>query len=168
MKKILPAIALVILLLTQVIVAASFPSSAVPLPAGWTGPVFHLSQNYPVTVPPDKYPWLTVDPIKEPGKYMAAVLAYCLEGNVQNDWDLQKNTVRPWVHAPWMHWGDKGREPIHGLTLERSSRPGDLAPTQKSTFQNWAVGMYNAPGGVSFGKVWADPEKPDVKAALFP
>src|SRR5208282_4144039 len=104
-----------------VLLGDSFPNSQVPLPPNWHGPVFHLSQNYPSKAPADKYPWEQIDPVKEPEKYINTVLHYCLEGNVEVDWDLQKNKVRPWFHAPWMHWGDRGREPIHGLTMELTS-----------------------------------------------
>jgi hypothetical protein len=146
----------------------TFPDSAVPLPPNWTGPVFHLSQNYPAHVAIDTYPWLRFDPTTQPDQYLSAVLQYCLAGNTQVDWALQKNNLRGWYHAPWMHWGAHGREPIHGLTFERMSQPGELAPQQTSVLQNWAVGMYNAPGGYTLGQVWADPFSPRVAAALFP
>ena len=146
----------------------TFPNSAVPLPGGWTGPVFHLSQNYPTQVPNDSYPWLQFDPTTQASQYMLAVLQYCLDGNVDNDWVLQANSKRGWYHAPWMHWGPHGREPIHGLTFERMSLPGELAPQQTRTLENWAVGMYNAPGGYTIGQVWKNPINPNVKAAQFP
>jgi hypothetical protein len=148
--------------------AATFPDSAVPLPVGWSGPVFHLSQNYPQQIPTDSYPWLQFDPTSQPDQYMLAVLQYCLEGNVQTDWMVQANTKRGWYHAPWMHWGAHGREPIHGLTFERMSLPGELAPQQSRTLQNWAVGMYNAPGGFTIGQVWANPLKPNTTSSQFP
>jgi hypothetical protein len=148
--------------------AAGFPDTAIPLPAGWNGPVFHLSQNYPQQVSADSYPWLQFDPTHDPDKYMFAVLQYCLDGNVQVDWVLQTNPKRGWFHAPWLHFGAHGREPIHGLTFERMSLPGELAPQQTSVLQNWAVGMYNAPGGYTIGKVWQNPIAPETKAAVFP
>lgn len=107
-----------------------FPDSAVPLPPNWTGPVFHLSQSYPNQIASDTYPWMNYDPTTQPDQYLAAVLKYCLEGNSDNDWVLQKSDVRGWYHAPWMHWGAHGREPIHGLTFDRMSQPGELAPQQ--------------------------------------
>jgi hypothetical protein len=148
--------------------ARSFPDSAVALPVGWSGAVFHLSQNYPQQVPADTYPWLQFDPSVQPDQYMAAVLQYCLDGNVQQDWALQANTKRAWYHAPWLHWGAHGREPIHGLTFERMSLPGELATQQTAVLQNWAVGMYSAPGGFVIGRVWSDPLKPNVQSAVFP
>lgn len=158
----------ILLVFTRLAFSGSFPDSAVPLPSGWSGPVFHLSQNYPPQVPNDTYPWMQFDPTTQASQYMLAVLQYCLDGNVQNDWVLQSNSKRGWYHAPWMHWGAHGREPIHGLTFERMSLPGELAPQQTRTLQNWAVGMYNAPGGYTIGQVWANPISPNVKAAHFP
>jgi hypothetical protein len=52
------------------------------------------------------------------------------------------------------------------MTHERVSQPGELAPTQVSRFQNWAVGFYNAPGGYTIRQVWKDPDHPI--AAAFP
>jgi hypothetical protein len=157
-----------LLIIVSICVAATFPDSAVPLPPGWSGPVFHLSQNYPTQVPADTYPWLQFDPTTQPDQYMFAVLKYCLDGNVESDWALQANTKRGWYHAPWMHWGPHGREPIHGLTFERMSQPQELAPQQTSTLQNWAVGMYNAPGGYTLGRVWGNPISPNKSLASFP
>ena len=148
--------------------AGNFPDSGVPLPPNWNGPVFHLSQNYPPQIPSDTYPWLQFDPRTQPDQYMFAVLQYCLDGNVQADWVPQTNAKRGWYHAPWMHYGAHGREPIHGLTFERMSLAGELAPGQTSVLQNWAVGMYNAPGGYAIGRVWADPLKPNIALAAFP
>ena len=144
-----------------------FPDAGEKPIANWSGPVFTLSQNYPVSKPAaGSQPWKRYNFSKEDEwkDYLASVLHYCMEGNVEVDWALQKNTVRRWYHAPWMHWGPNGREFIHGLTHERGSRPKELAPTQVSAFQNWAVGMYNAPGGWVIGKVWRDADHPDPSA----
>lgn len=159
---------MLLLLATVSLTAGSFPDSAVPLPSGWSGPVFHLSQNYPSQIPGDTYPWLQFDPTTQASQYMLAVLQYCMDGNVQADWVPQANPKRSWYHAPWMHWGAHGREPIHGLTFERMSLPGELAPQQTKTLQNWAVGIYNAPGGYTIGQVWAKPLTPNTRAATFP
>jgi hypothetical protein len=76
--------------------------------------------------------------------------------------------VRNWYHAPWLHWGRNGREFVHGMTHERVAEPGDLARTQTSRYQNWAISIYNAPGGYTIGQVWRNPSKPDPEAAKFP
>jgi hypothetical protein len=147
---------------------ADFPNSAVPLPSGWSGPVFKLSQDYPTQATSEAYPWLQIDPTTDPTNYMQAVLQYCLAGNVEVDWVVQNNQARHWYHAPWMHWGNHGREPIRGLTFERMSQAGELAQNQTSVFQNWAIGFYNSPGGFTLGRVWLNPLKPDSSAAVFP
>ena len=146
--------------------AFNFPSARDNPPAGWTGPVFKLSQNYPTTTPtPEVLPWKAFDFKTQPMEYLQAVLAYGLEGNVEVEFQGELNSVRKWYHTPWMH---PGREFIHGMTHERSSRPKELAPTQTGMFQNWAVGLYNAPAGFTIGKVWANPSSPDPSLARFP
>jgi hypothetical protein len=149
--------------------AATFPDAHEPPPAGWTGPVFKLSQAYPSTLPPpEKYPWKAYDFATQPEQYIKAVLAYALDGNVSTSWHAYDNATRIWYHAPWMHYGDSGREFIHGMTRERNSRPKELAPTQTCYWQNWAVGFYNAPGGYIIGDVWKNPKTPDATKAIFP
>ena len=146
-----------------------FPDARDPAPEDWKGPVFRLSQSYPKVLPAEeKYPWRGFDFRTQYKEYLEAVLKYCLEGNVEVDWDISKNSVRDWYHAPWLHWGRNGREFVHGLTHERVALPEELARTQTSMFQNWAIGMYNEPGGYVVGRVWKDPNVPDPTAAKFP
>src|SRR6185295_14969017 len=70
---------------------AAFPDAHDPPPAGWTGPVFKLSQAYPATLPKleplSKRKWRQFDP-KNPTQapqYLQAVLNYCLEGNTADN-----------------------------------------------------------------------------------
>jgi hypothetical protein len=70
-----------------VVVEAAFPDAHNPPPAGWTGPVFKLTQNYPATLPTlepaSQRKWTQFDfknPMQAP-QYLKAVLDYCLEGN---------------------------------------------------------------------------------------
>ena len=152
---------------------AGFPDAHHEPPAGWDGPVFKLSQAYPEAPPQsEQYPWKEIDFRAEPGGYARAVLRYAYEGNLEVDWRVHENTVRKWYHAPWLHDGDSGREFVHGLTRERTSRPKELHENQTEQFQNWAVGMYNAPGGHVVRQVWGDPEAagrvPDPGKTRFP
>src|SRR5438067_2003952 len=111
--------------------AANFPNAHEPPPSGWTGPVFKLSQNYPTSAPaPETYPWKSIDYATQPEAYIRAVYQYALEGHTTTDWHGYDNAVRKWYHAPWMRYGPSGREFIRGMTRERNSRPGELAPTQ--------------------------------------
>lgn len=146
-----------------------FPNARdLPLPT-WTAPVFVLSQGYPTAPPPTtSFPWKQFDFATQPLPYIQSVLRYAYEGNITVDWQVERNTVRKWYHAPWMHYGDSGREFVHGLTLERPSAPRVLATTQASTVQNWAVSAYNAPGGYIIGQVWKNADAPDVSKAKFP
>jgi hypothetical protein len=113
-------------------------------------------------------PWKSFDYATQPGQYIAAALAYALDGNLTTSWRGYDNPTRKWYHAPWMHYGNSGREFIHGMTRERNSRPKELAPTQTCYWQNWAVGFYNSPGGYVIGRVWKDPSHPDTTKAAFP
>lgn len=139
------------------------------MPQGWTGPVFRLSQDYPTQTPPkENWPWLAYDIQREWRQYLQALLHHCYEGNIEAGWVIQENRVRRWYHAPWLHYGRNGREFIHGLTHERPSQPEELARTQTALVQNWAVGFYNPPGGYTIGKVWKNPNAPDIENVRFP
>lgn len=149
-----------------------FCNSMISAPPEWKGPLFKLSQDYPEKALPDNVPWTDIDPAWEPDKYAMAVLSYFYEGNIRSDVEQsfkpELNPVRRWYHAPWLDAGPNGREPIQGLTRERSSRPLELGADQKSLWNNWAVGFYNAPGGVTIGQVWADHGKPNPALASMP
>lgn len=147
----------------------TFPSSNDTIPSGWSGPVFKLRQDYPATKPAvGPKPWKSFNFKTQSVLYLQSVFSYCKEGNVDVDWQLEKNTVRNWYHAPWLHTTANGREFVHGLTGERSSRPHELDPAQTGSFANWAVGFYNAPGGYVIGQVWKDPNSPNPAKAVFP
>lgn len=156
-----------------------FPSynTFYPVPEG--AKTFALSQNYPDKYEDENYPWLQIDFKKEGFRYMDSVLKYCMEGNIEVDFLGQYNKTRKWYHSPWLHNDDtfntagnyvgSGREYIHGLTMERSSRPGDLHKFQTNGVQNWAVSMYNSPGGYTLGNVWlTESGEPDINKSDFP
>lgn len=140
-------------------------SAAQPQPAGsldemekpdpiYSGPVFKPSYEFPTSIATEAHPWEAIDFRAQPEQYMEAVLAYVLQGQDKNRWDVASNPIRKWYHMPWMGPGAKGREYVSGLTSERRSRPKELGPDQLKCRQNWAVGFYNPVGGVSLGKVW--------------
>lgn len=148
--------------------AGTFPDFGYQPPSSYTGPLFQLSQNYPHQQPADKPPeFFHLLPAKLDNDfehwraYADAVKHYCLEGNVETDWNVQKNTVRKWYHMPWQHYGPFGREGIHGLTKEAQIQTMQLAPTQVATGQTYAVGIYNDIGAYTIGQVWKDPQNPD-------
>ena len=151
--RILLSAAFLVLAIPAAAPAGTFPDSHDPVQPGWRGPVFRLSQQFPETDPSKATPAPT---------------------NREVDGDVQNNAVRPWYHAPWMHYGDKGREFVRGLTRERTTpaprqgETGELGPQQTACAQNWAVGFLNAPGGYVLGQVWANPDDPDPVHALFP
>ena len=152
-----------------------FPDAHDQVPGGWGGNIFRLSQRYPLVLASEPAaPWLTIDPITQPETYARALFKYAMEGNVEVDFNVQDNKTRAWYHVPWMHFGNRGREFIHGLTRERTTpRPaqpgkGELGPQQVSCFQNWAVSFFNARGGYQVGQVWRFPSNPDASSAVFP
>ena len=66
-----------------------FPNAHEEPPAGWTGPVFELSQDYPTTLPaPEPRPWEEFDYKSQPNEYINAVLQYVYEGNIAVDWRI--------------------------------------------------------------------------------
>lgn len=139
---------------------------------------FKLSQDYPKTLVVESYPWQSIHFEKDPKLYMQTVLNYCLEGNVEVDFKGQENKIRKWYHAPWLHDDGKylnreyignGREYIHGLTREFATPKYKIHDQQDVELENWAVGMYNAPGGYTLGQVWQSPQQdPDPGKSDFP
>ena len=97
-------------------------------------------------------PWSAIHPIDEPELYLNVVLNYAMQqcGGDHVDWDGARCG---WYHAPWMH---DLREPMRGLTRERSSRLGELHPSQTTRAGNWAVSLYNDIGGYGFHRIWGD------------
>ncbi len=144
-----------------------------PAPGTYTGRVFVLSQDYPTVEPqPDAgvKKILAVDFKQDWRAYLMAVRDYVFEGNInhpggyENDFFLEDNPVRHWYHVPWQHWGTTGREGYHGLTQEGPVSVQMLAPQQLRETHAYAVGFYNDLGGYTIGRVWADPERPNVGA----
>jgi hypothetical protein len=141
------------------------------VPSGWTGHRFRLLQDYAdAAAAPDAEPWKKYDFATQPREYIFALLTYAYGGNYGTDWD-SPNTAskrRHWFHAPALDYGDNGREAISGLTRERTSTQYELGYAQIHCWDNWAVGLYNDPGGYTLGKVWNNRDNPDASAAKFP
>jgi hypothetical protein len=155
--------------------AGTFPDFGYQPPStAYSGALFQLSQNYPKTQPTalpaffKQLPSPLSNDFEKWRPYAEAVKKYCLEGNVENDWNVQKNTVRPWFHVPWQHYGPLGREGIHGLTKEAEIQPLQLAPTQTTAGQTFAVGIYNDIGAWTIGQVWKNPQDPDPSVTSKP
>jgi len=142
----------------------------------YTGPVFVLSDQYPTSVPPldeGAQKILEMDFMNDSINYAVAVRDYIFEGNirggdVERDFDLHLNSIgREWYHAPWQHWGSLGREGYHGLTREGPLSAKVLDKTQTDSSYAYAVGFYNGPGGVTFGKVWPSADQgPDLTSLI--
>ncbi|HVR06639.1 MAG TPA: hypothetical protein VMW75_01210 [Thermoanaerobaculia bacterium] len=127
----------------------AFRNAVVPPPPGWTGPVFHLSHNYPQQepgpCPKQVCKWLDVDvdfstdlngpaPVWNAAwaKYLSDVLDYVKEGQdaeLRNEigWRVKVGRETRWFHVPWMAYDPtQGREFVHGMTNERTARLEDF------------------------------------------
>jgi hypothetical protein len=143
-------------------------------------PRFELSQCYPQQLSEEQPPWVVGGHAlkfwseAEARDYQLAILRYSYAGNLSVNWVVQRNQPVRWFHAPWLHFGGTGREPLHGLTYELASSPHTLAVKQERFVQNWAVSVYNAPGGFVLGQVWKGVRHPNPdtlphpEAAVFP
>ncbi len=138
---------------------------------GWpVDQIFKVRADYPSALPAHMdRPWLKLDFKENWQAYLQSVLAYVLEGNEDQgvDWYAQRNTKRSWYHALWMERSHSGREFVHGLTRERTTRDHDLSPFSKGKYQSWAVSAYNAVGAYTLGQVWKNPCDPDLGKAHF-
>ena len=128
-------------------------------PPEWDGPVFRLSDFDPST---DQ---ATKTALAE--EYAWAVMRYIQEGNigsgdVETDWTLCDNPVRPWFHIPYQTYEVlSGREFVHGLTREapvsfslQGAQGANGSDVLASTM--WAVGFFNATAGYTLGTVWEE------------
>jgi hypothetical protein len=154
-------------------VPPAFRDTVDTVPAGWSGPVFQLSKDYPTTIPAEPKPWKAFDFKTQPKEYLQAILGYALEGNEAAQWKVQDNAVRKWYHAPGLLGtgtptiAASGREFIHGLTRERVSPKNELHASQDKRVSNWAVGFFNPVAAYTIGKVWADPSAPNTTGVKF-
>lgn len=158
-----------------------------PPESQYSGKLFRLSQEFPedpVDVSDDpavaeilKIPYDQNDREKNWLRYLNAVRDYCFQGNIDaresppdaayaEDWQREA-TFNNWFHVPWQHWGDKGREGIHGMTREASARPGQLGPEQVQVHDTHAVAVYNRIGGYTIGQVWKNQFEPNLQASVF-
>jgi hypothetical protein len=135
--------------------------------------LFKLSQSYPKTLPEKLPAFFKPDMNAEAfqayyqknwREYTLAVRDYCFEGNIEVDWRVEENKVRKWYHMPWLHWGRFGREGLRGLTKEAPISSRQLASTQSSSGQTYAVALYNDRAAYLIGQVWKNSESPDVSA----
>ncbi|WGK88919.1 hypothetical protein [Pseudomonas migulae] len=138
--------------------------------AEWPKEKFKANYNFPITVADQSnQPWMVKNPkiLSERADYYKAVLDYglqALDGDMTNGCP---QASADWFHAPWMTRGPSGREPLCGLTKERSTRAGYVYPSLTTKRQAWAVGLYNNTGGYQFGQVWKDKNNPDLTKLNF-
>jgi hypothetical protein len=143
-------------------------SSGRPLKGAEAERKFQVHYDFPQTLPDESgLPWLKIDPMTDPSGYMFSILHYATKINAQPeiDWRIEDNKVEQWCDAPWFQ---AFREPLHGMTTERWSRPKELHALQTDWERNWAVGIYNDRACYGFGQIWKDPTFPKTKDFSFP
>src|SRR5215217_4635500 len=156
---------------------------AAPVPEGSCGR-FDITKStaYDTPASPIGYPWRRDLPQaagdgahawdgKQPQDweaYMAAFLSEVRAGGltIENGKAAMKADAEWWT-APWMDYGDTGREKNLGLTKERKPGKGDLAPGSGTGRQVWAVGFYNREGARALGQVFSDPCNPQVPVSSW-
>jgi hypothetical protein len=139
------------------------------LPVDYKGPTFRLSQAYPTQPPKEPLPAFFKTDFKGDWKtYLLQARSYCFAGMTDTGWRPERNRVRRWYNMPWQHYGQFGREGIHGLTKEAPIEPKQLAATQTLPGVTYAVAFYNAAGGYAIGRVWKKHGRPDPSYTTKP
>lgn len=151
-----------------------------PQNPAYTNPAFKLSDAFPRAAVSDAkdQPWRAdkfkalfdpatsaADKTKLGEEYSWLVMNYMEEGNtnsgnVNTDWSLCKNEVRPWYHIPFQTYNVlSGRDFVHGLTREapvtfslKNVNNGSGGDTLNTVV--WAVAFYNATAAFTLGQVW--------------
>lgn len=101
--------------------------------------------DFPAAVTtPVSHGWSGISFEADPECYLAAVLAEVHPHFSSDGTRLVGTGSEPWWITPWMDYTRYGREPLMGLTKERSPDTGDLAPNGADDHQVWAIGFYNA------------------------
>ena len=164
-----------------------FKSSLLGKPTDWSGSaagLFAAKYDYPDhIIDMAQQPWLTLDPRdpRQRGEYYNAIISYGLSAYTKDIFGSCPTVAPGWYHAPWLTLSGgnteadiqqgrigAGREPICGLTAERSAPVGSLHVNQRTRVQNWAVGIFNAPGGYLLGRIWRNRAGIDLSERVFP
>lgn len=137
-------------------------------------PLFRLKADFPTVMPTKMPDFLSIDFKKDPLKYIEAVRDYSFEGNIPA-WDPYQNKIRNWYHIPWLHPTAEGSnayppnggtEGFHGLIKEAPVGPFQLGPYLKGVngdYSVYAITLVNDMAGYAMGRMWKDPENPDLK-----
>ncbi len=144
-------------------------------PAGYQGPVFRLSDDFPrePVDEADSQPWRDArfdalfDPATDPEtkqqlgeEYSWLVMAYIQAGNidsgdVETDWDVCNNKVRSWYNIPFQTYNVlAGREFTHGLTREAPVSFSVNTSPEPVNGTMWAVGYFNPTAAYTLGTIW--------------
>jgi hypothetical protein len=155
----------------------AFADSNGLLPAGYKGPVFKLSHEYPPTaVPPKSFPWRTAignGPITvtNAGVYVEALKNYVAPSmRLMLTDSPQWNAARlGWYGEPWTGYL---REATHGVYVGSSPFPPELFKGSGLTkpFTTYVLTFYDRTAGNTLYKIWGkSAQKPTIQtgAAQF-
>lgn len=148
----------------------------------YTDPTFHLSYNYPQTLPPiepalkaisEKYTSLTQDNAEA---YMLDLRKYVYDALLPVDWyaDQITDKERGWYNSPWLGeanylTGWPGREFIRGMYLGSiQTKTQLLSPTQTDPYYSYSIEIYNNRGGYIVGQIWKDIKNANFNASQYP
>lgn len=149
-----------------------FRGSGDERPAGYTGPAFELSRDYPEDDPGDcrqagACPWLQVEIDVDDtdwstggwDRYMKAILDHLVEGqepDLQPAWNVDVDGSTRWFHVPWMAYDpSSGREFIHGLTNERTAHLEDFVGSGGAPLRGAATNGGISISGLPGFETWA-------------
>jgi len=146
---------------------------------------FQLSQDYSLGVqldenvyiappPPSDRPWMQIEfdgPNANPSAYAQSLLDYAFQDMGEVNFDPNQAGDNGWYHAPLMHTGGSRREPLKGVTRERSLRVNEYShhPWFDSGLRTVAIGFYDKLASYTLGKVYnhPDPGASNANAAEF-
>ncbi|QJW93564.1 hypothetical protein [Frigoriglobus tundricola] len=156
-----------------------FAASSTPLPAGYKGPKYAVSHDYPTEAPPapNDPPWrkaLNGAPIGPDTAvaYMSALKEYVTK-DIKTlvldyaNWDAGKAR---WYNMPWLY---SIQDPVHG-TYPAGEFPSSMFPLSglktpgDATMNTYVVVYYNDTAGYTLGQIWGkDAAAPDLTKAQY-
>ncbi len=151
-------------------------NSSWPPPPRYTGPVFQLSYDYPVQLPPPLTdpPWIRAlggKPISADNAlaYVSAVKDYISSDmrTLMLDYPHWNAQQRKWYNLPWLF---SLRDPIHGTYVGTHQDPTvfPLSNMKKKLMTDYVLVYYNDVAGYTLGQLWGKTAlQPDMTKAQF-
>ncbi|MGX4641640.1 hypothetical protein [Massilia sp. SYSU DXS3249] len=139
------------------------------IPAGYSGPLFKLSHDYPAGLPAPHMPWRGAIGKLPLTTGNAAAYAAALKASVAQDmaalltgegsWDA---AARGWYNDPWL---GPQREALHGMLVGIERVDNALFPKSglRKPFTTYVITYYDRTGAQTIGRIWAgNPRMPTL------